>query len=464
MEEIAVNKLHRYKKWLGVAEWVFRILFFLYTLLSFNSLFYGQKIISIVLWPSVLIGFIILMGRAVFYKKYIKMPGLFFLALFLISFIVSLIANIRYGYTENVIKFIFLLFFFFIFFTKEESITLDTMKKEACIMGWYLEIYMFVAALISFGFMIAGYTSVRTIEDGWDIGIGFLWGRLWGIFTEPNYASVFSSVCIVMAVYFFRSSKKKIAKIFSIINIVVQIFYIAFTDSRTGQVVLGITVTILVFNYLNYRRIHKIGKRPLKIYTLIFIAISTFIVSFSVPTVITDTYNQCVSIFDPEDPGKSVDRGYDLSADPTNRRFDIWKSGLEVFASTPIVGTSYSNILPYTLDNFDDTYLINNSAEKNFSSIHNEVLNVLVGQGVFGVLILLSFIGYVIYYYINYYFKDMDEEQQWFNNMLVSSLAGITAGAMTLTGMFYSNAPTVILFWMFLGYFLVDMKRKKEGK
>lgn len=323
---------------------------------------------------------------------------------------------------------------------------------------------MFVAALISFGFMIAGYTSVRTIEDGWDIGIGFLWGRLWGIFTEPNYASVFSSVCIVMAVYFFRSSKKKIAKIFSIINIVVQIFYIAFTDSRTGQVVLGITVTILVFNYLNYRRIHKIGKRPLKIYTLIFIAISTFIVSFSVPTVITDTYNQCVSIFDPEDPGKSVDRGYDLSADPTNRRFDIWKSGLEVFASTPIVGTSYSNILPYTLDNFDDTYLINNSAEKNFSSIHNEVLNVLVGQGGFGVLILLSFIGYVIYYYINYYFKDMDEEQQWFNNMLVSSLAGITAGAMTLTGMFYSNAPTVILFWMFLGYFLVDMKRKKEGK
>lgn len=459
-----MNKLYKCNKWLKVAEWIFRILFFLYTVLSFNSLFYGQKIISFVLWPSVLIGFIVLLGRAVLYKRYIKMPGLIFLALFLVSFAVSSVVNIRYGYTENIIKFIFLLFFFFIFFTKEESITLSTMKKEARIMGWFLEIYMFVAALISFGFMFAGYTTVRTIENGWDIGIGFLWGRLWGIFTEPNYASVFSSVCIAMAVYFFKTSKIKGIKVFAIVNIIVQLFYIAFTDSRTGQVVFGVTVAILVFNYLNYRRIHKLGKRPLKIWGLILVSAATFLVCFSAPTVITDTYNQCISIFDPQDSGKSVDRGYDLTADPTNRRFDIWKSGLEVFSSTPLVGTSYSNILPYTLDNFEDTYLINNSAEKNFSSIHNEILNVLVGQGIFGILILLSFIGYVAHYYIKYYFKEMTEEQEWFNNMLVSCLAGITAGAMTLTGMFYSNAPTVILFWMFLGYFLVNMKRKKEGK
>ena len=96
------------------------------------------------------------------------------------------------------IKFVFLLFFFFILFTKDEKISADTMKRETRIMGWYLEVYMFVCALISFGFMVAGYTTVRTIEDGWDIGIGFLWGRLWGVFTEPNYASVFATVCIAI--------------------------------------------------------------------------------------------------------------------------------------------------------------------------------------------------------------------------------------------------------------------------
>ena len=459
-----MNKMCGFEKWLNMAEWVFRLLFFTYTMLSFNSLCYGQKVISLVLWPSVLVGMFVLVGRALFYKKYIRMPGIIFLAMFLLSFVVSAITNIRYGYTENMIKFVFLLFFFFILFTKDEKISADTMKRETRIMGWYLEVYMFVCALISFGFMVAGYTTVRTIEDGWDIGIGFLWGRLWGVFTEPNYASVFATVCIAMAMYFFRTEKRKFVRVFAIVNIVVQIFYIAFTDSRTGQVVLGVTMTILVFNYLNYRRIHKTGKKSVKMYLLILVTAATFLVSFNVPTLITETYNIGVSVFDPEEPERAVDRGYDLSADPTNRRFDIWRSGLEVFASTPVVGTSYSNILPYTLDNFEDTYLINNSAEKNFSSIHNEILNVLVGQGVFGVAVLFAFIGYAVSWYIKFYFKEMNEDQELFNNMLISSIAGITAGAMTLTGMFYSNAPTVILFWMFLGYFLINMKRKKEGK
>ena len=52
-----------------MAEWVFRLLLFTYTMLSFNSLCYGQKVISLVLWPSVLVGMFVLVGRALFIKN-----------------------------------------------------------------------------------------------------------------------------------------------------------------------------------------------------------------------------------------------------------------------------------------------------------------------------------------------------------------------------------------------------------
>ena len=56
----------------------------------------------------------------------------------------------------------------------------------------------------------------------------------------------------------------------------------------------------------------------------------------------------------------------------------------------------------------------------------------------------------------------MTEEEQHFGNMLIASIAGISAGAMFLTGMFYSNSPSAILFWIFLGDFLVIARRIKE--
>lgn len=448
-----------YNKIRYVLEWIFKIGFLAYALLSFNSLCYGRVIISLVLWPTLLVGGFVLVMRVMKYKNYIKMPGLLFLALFLVSHIISAVANIRYGYKEGIIKFIFLTFYFLILFTKEQSVSLEDMKKEVKILGAFLEIYMFLCVALSFGFMICKYTQVRTIQDGWDIGIGFLWGRLWGVFTEPNYAAICACVTIVLAVYFIQSAKKKAIKAFLVINSILQLLYIAFTDSRTGRVGLGITVFIWVFNKLNYNRLHKAEKRKSELCIIICVSIFAFVVGASVPKWITNTYNMWQASH--QEVAAEVNRGYDLTEDPSNRRFDIWKSGIEVFSTTPIVGTSYTNILPYTLEHCEGTYLINNSAEKRFSSIHNEFLNVLVGQGIIGFIILVGFVIYSIRYYVKFYFR-MTEEEQHFGNMLIASIAGISAGAMFLTGMFYSNSPSAILFWIFLGDFLVIARRIKE--
>ena len=106
--------------------------------------------------------------------------------------------------------------------------------------------------------------------------------------------------------------------------------------------------------------------------------------------------------------------------------------------------------------------MINNSAKKNFSSIHNEVLNILVGQGVVGISVFLLFFVWVASRYIKYFFKSRDNVL--LNNVIISSMAVATAGAMFLTGMFYSNSPVAILFWIFLGDFMVQVETRIKEK
>ena len=52
----------------------------------------------------------------------------------------------------------------------------------------------------------------------------------------------------------------------------------------------------------------------------------------------------------PGKPGKkpAVGRKQDLKTDVSNGRFDIWKSGLEVWKTSPVYGTGYTSFVPYT--------------------------------------------------------------------------------------------------------------------
>lgn len=442
-------------------EWVFKIGLLLYALLSFNSLCYGKSIISIILWPIVLCGAVLLVMRVRDWKEWISIPSVILLGLFIVSYLISMVVNLQYGYKDGIIKLAFLMFYFFILYTKKKDTPLEFAKKEIHVLGSVLTVYMFVCVLISFALMCIGYTKVETVENGWDIGIGFLWGRLWGIFTEPNYASILASIVMILSFYFLKLNVSRKVKVFLIINDVLQLFYIAFTDSRTGRVALGVGLAIFAFNLLNYERLCG-QKKKIKLYVIILVPILSFVVGGMAPKWITTAYNECRKFVNEKTHSGNkgfVDRGYDLSEDVTNRRFDIWVSGLEVLSTTPIVGTSYTNILPYTLENCPDTYLTNNSAEKNFSSIHNEVLNILVGQGIVGLVVFLAFFFWVVYHYIKYFFQPTNEPV--FYNVLISCMAIATAGAMFLTGMFYSNSPAAIMFWICLGDFMLRVEKRR---
>ena len=125
-------------------EWVFKVGLLVYALLSFNSLCYGKSIISLVLWPVILLGGILLLIKLRYWKEWIRTPSIILLGLFLVSYIISMVVNIEYGYKEGIIKLVFLVFYFFILYTKRNGTTKEYIEREIKVLGGILSLYKHV--------------------------------------------------------------------------------------------------------------------------------------------------------------------------------------------------------------------------------------------------------------------------------------------------------------------------------
>ena len=102
--------------------------------------------------------------------------------------------------------------------------------------------------------LFADYYSYTEV-NGVVVILGFLWNRLWGVYSDPNYGAVFSAITIIMSLYFYKDAKKPLKALY-IINIILQICYIAFSDSRTGMV--SLFCALLVYVYLTALRSKKL--------------------------------------------------------------------------------------------------------------------------------------------------------------------------------------------------------------
>lgn len=448
-------------------ENVFKILFLLYSFLSFCSLTYGKSIISYVLWPTVTLGGIICIWKLIHIRDYIKSKGFWFSVFFLASYFLSFVLNIKYGYKEGIIKFAFLVFFLVIFFLSPTTRTAETNRKSFQIIASIYVIFMGLGSFFSIILFLANVSHVYTVENGWDIGIGLVWGRLWGVFSEPNYAALCAGVACFLSLYFIKKAKNKIIKILLVANIFFSLLHIAFTDSRTGMVALATMVVSFFFIRYNKQRIEFKKTKYISFIKLTIVIIVSCCLTVIILNSIVKVYNKSVEILSSssestEEIRPEIDRGYSLEEDPSNRRFSIWESGIEIAESAPLAGVSFTNILNYTEQNLQDSYLLNNSKGTNFSTMHNELLNVLVGQGIIGLIILLSFVIYLIINTFKNFYNCFDDEGFFERNVFLSCLLGLSVGAMFLTGMFYSNLPNAIIFWSILGQYINCILPQRE--
>ncbi len=452
------------------AVW-FKCIYFILVLLSFNSLCALRSGLSYASYAVALLGGLVVLFRLIHFKKYISARGVVWLVLFCASYLLSAFLTRQYGLLENFQALIWMVIQFFVVYTYDNSAPIEQDKNEIKFFGLLFLGYTFVMAVAAIVMLITDYNDYRPVGETAVI-TGFLWNRLWGLYTDPNYGAVFSIVSMTLSVAFYKASKKLI-RVFLIVNMVLQILYITFSDSRTALVALMVTVFAAAF--LLCLRAKKLENKKAAVQVVISIALATVLALGSAAMiqgaqkagntlkVMQYEYNtKHHGDTDAEVPEILIGRtDSDINNDVSNRRFAIWQSGLELFKTSPITGITFRNYVPYAQKNLPETYIVNND-QGLFPSMHNSFVDILVSQGILGIALILCFIASVLILFFRYFFK-ASKAEYCYNTFLLLIFLPILVSMMFYSETFYMNTGGAFLFWSFLGYLMHSLNKSAEG-
>lgn len=439
-------------------SFVFKLIFFGYLYSQALADFHRSFIISIFLWSGLCVGGCAILLRLLNRNRFTLVKSKYWVLFFEISYMISILCNIRYGVRANLIHFIIFTLVILLLFVRDKEKSIQQSIRQVNIFANMHIVFMDICIIISLVELYLGYGKIEEI-DGYFIKSGFVENRLWGVFLDPNHAAIFAIIALVVCCYqiFLNKDIGKLFKAFYIISALLQVVYMAFSDSRTASLALacvgGFVTFCLIVNW-------KEKVKPKQVIKGIMLGSVVGIISFLVPMAVQKGYNYSVEIVDnysqsqvKEAPqiseSREIYRPYEMEADISNQRFDIWKSGVEVFLSKPIVGVTSLNLRTYAKEVLPDTYIMQEG--KSFSHFHNEFLNVLVAQGIIG---FVAFIGLVIqqmYYLLTGFVKLKNGNYQ----IAVFSLAIILAIFVEMffqQSFVYVYSPTVFIFWITLGF------------
>ena len=187
----------------------------------------------------------------------------YLLVLFLVVTGLSCVVNIKYGITDNVKTLVWtsiqllLLYTIYIRIGKEKTILLCKRLFNILIAVWMIA---GIVSILQYMFQIGYYVELGELVKRQ----GFVDNRVFGVFNDPNYASVTSLYVIVMSLYLFRETDKKFLKSYYVVSLVVQYVYIILSGSRTAEVCVLLAIAtgaiLILKNYMLQKKWKEIKK------------------------------------------------------------------------------------------------------------------------------------------------------------------------------------------------------------
>lgn len=451
------------KEYVKVLEWGFKLAYLLLGAASFNVFLYDSPIQPMLVKICLALGALTLAGRLWFFKSYIKTPHWWMLALFCASFLASIVSNRRYGAFASDFKWIIWTgMLFFLLYVCDGDRERKSYKKEFHVFAHIMLIYSFLASGTSLYLMTRLYHAKWYTASGELMLAGFQWGRLWGVYTDPNYGSVFSVAAILLCVYFVKTQKTW-RKIPYVLVIAADYLYIIFSDSRTALVCMAVSVGFWILFTAVHKKRKAMGMAASVLAAFLFAGIFVGATSEIKSQYNTEIQKQ-INILDAANNAKkntqnktvskpqTVGRKADLQNDATNGRLARWKSGIEVWKTKPLLGVGYNSFLPYVKEHVPQTYVINNS-QGEYVSLHNEYVNILVYQGIVGLGIFVGF-GIMTLYRFGKSFWYVKAEDRDYIGVLTSCILVIAIAMVFLMEGFYTNSLGAFVLWTFLGYLM----------
>ncbi len=455
------------KEYVKVPEWGFKIAYLLLGLATFNVFLYDSPVQPLLVKICLALGVLTFLGRLVFFRDYWKTPYWWVLALFCLSFFLTMVINRKYGAFSADFKWlIWTGMLFFLLYVCDTKRSTQEYKKEFAVLSHLAIVYSALGAAVSIVLMFRLYHAMWYTAGGELMIAGFQWGRLWGIYTDPNYGSVFSVAAVLLCVYFFRQ-RKKWGKIPYAIAIIVNVFYIIFSDSRTAEVAMAAAGSFwILYTLLWKKRTRKrlaAGILAAVVFSGAFVGTASLIKSeynVKIQAQIQAEIAKQQQTQHTQKQSQKVGRKADLQQDVSNGRLALWESSVDIWKEAPAFGTGYNSFLPFVKEHVPQSYVINNS-QGDYVSLHNEYINILVYQGILGLGIFLAFGILAIIKWIKKLPSVKPEDRDYIGVLTACVLVVLLAMVFLMEGL-YTNSPGAFLLWTFLGYLMHYFSGKAE--
>lgn len=463
------------KEYVKVLEWAFKITYLFLGVATFNSFLYDSPVQPFLVDLCLVLGGLTMLGRLVLFRNYWKTPYWILLVLFCAAFLLSMIMNREYGAFLTDFKWLIwtgmLFFLLYVCDTKREK---EAYKKEFTVLSHILIIYSGIASAAGIWLMVNLYHGSWWSSNDELMQAGFHWGRLWGVYTDPNYGGVFTVAAVLMCVYFVKV-RKKWWKIPYILILAVDYLYIVFCDSRTAEV----GMVLAAGAWLIYTGVQKRAGKKIMVYVVAAVVFAGVFIGGT--SVIKSQYNdriqQEIQKLEAQNKantkantqksktsmeGQKVGRQTEIDKDVSNGRLALWASGIEVWETKPVFGTGFNSFLPYVNQEMPENYAVNNP-QGDYVSLHNEYLDILVYHGVLGAAIFLTFMAAVIWRWLKMFRSIAEEDRDYIGVLSACCIVIATAMLFLLEGL-HTNSPGAFILWTFLGYLMHYSYKSRETK
>ncbi len=460
------------KKFTLIKEW-YLIIFMTFLLLSRMVCFVdlvSNQINGICYIVGAIMGGLLLVCELLLHsKRYLRFEYYMF-ALFLLVCFISSIVYREYGLGDNIKTIMWMAIQMFLF-TSVIPFGEDKEKNGKTCLNRLMNsliVVHFVAVFISFGqFLVQSSYVVPDYNDTYDRRQGFVEERLFGVFTDPNYAAIASLLVIAFAVFLLKKVTNKWAKRFYICTIVFNGIYILLSGSRTAFVASCILVPI--FAFLCYRN-HQVeqGNHWLKkgillgvgslIAVVLYLSFAT--IAFTPIARVTVKIRPYIGLCEFEEEKDISLVREDGREDISNSRFDIWSNVWKLSADNRIVGMSPRNMVPYAKKNYPGSFIATTGYQA-----HNAYLAVIAGSGILGTIPILLLVIYLIYHVIGYAKLHKNKKADDILLLCLAVIGIIGISGLFLLEMFFVNTITTGVFWMFVGvtfWFLTYANQKSK--
>lgn len=435
---------------------IFKICYLVYLLLAFNAFFNGMAWMNAASYVITAAGLVLILWMFFQYKRYRRAYHLWILGAFIVSYVISAVLHLSYGVSDNVKGLIWLVLPIFLAYIAVFDMSGEEIRRE---LKWFSVIYILyctAANLVSLTMVYWGRKLDYTDGTGMVHSIGYRWNRLWGIYDDPNHGATITVAAIFLLIYLFYRGRKIWQRAVVILCFVINYLYLVLSDSRTGIVTLtaGVLLAGIVYVWIKARS----GEHRRRVIPALLCTVLAACVLLAGTYALNEAYQpidkkivKMLNIKKTTKPVNKTNRKKDIQKDYSNGRFEIWKNGLQIVESSPVVGIGYRNIVGYSKEHFPEGYLMKNSSGIQYDSMHNLELDVLVSQGILGGILFLLLVGNTCVVLFKRLHRTASKDTAETVFAVAASGALFVAGTF-LSFIFYVNTPQNLCFWLFLGY------------